>query len=170
MPTTDRILADAFHKTLKEVYFTEKLSRRVRGRAARRAQSPALRRALERQCSESASRVRRLDRLFALIGHTARSGMCPPIQGITVELQDYLNAPGAGAADAVLICWALQVEAFAIGRYEMLRDWSCKLELAKAGDMIEESSEEWTRSAAILAGIVNGEADRHPASGEVKLH
>ncbi len=94
MATEDRVLADAFHHTLQDVYFTAKLSHRTLRRAARRARSTELRRAFELQGEESACHVARLNRVFEIIGKSARARTCGPIKGMTVEMEEYLDEVG----------------------------------------------------------------------------
>lgn len=156
MAMDDRILADAFHQTLKDVYFTAKLSHRTLRRAARRARSTALRRAFEYQGEETADRVARLGRVFEIIGKSARARSCAPIKGITATLEAYLDEAGSSAAaDAVLISWAREIDLYTIGRCGTLKDWSCKLGIAAAEDVIEETLREASRAAEVLSRVVD---------------
>jgi ferritin-like metal-binding protein YciE len=152
----DKILADAFHQTLKDVYFTAKLSRRTLRRAARRTGSTELRRALECQGRETADRVARLGRVFEIIGKSARGRSCAPIKGMTAKLEAYLDEAGSAAAmDAVLICWAQEIDLYTIGRCGTLKDWSCKLGIEAAEDVIEETLQEASRAAEALSRVVD---------------
>jgi ferritin-like metal-binding protein YciE len=156
MAMDDRILADAFHQTLKDVYFTAKLSHRTLRRAARRARSTALRRAFEYQGEETADRVARLGRVFEIIGKSARARTCAPIKGLTATMEAYLDEAGSTAAtDAVLISWAQEIDQYTIGRCGTLKDWSCKLGIAAAEDVIEETLQEASRAAAELSRVVD---------------
>ena len=156
MSTSDRVLAEAFHRTLGEVYFTEKLSSRVNKRAARCATSMVLRRAIERQGGESAGRVTRLNSVFKLIGKSARSRTYRPIRSMTTAIEEFLaNADSAEGVDTVLICWAQHIESYWIGRYGTLKDWSGKLDLPAAEDMIDEAWQELNRTAAALASVAD---------------
>ena len=152
----DKILADAFHQTLKDVYFTTKLSQRTLRRAARRTGSTELRRAFECQGQETADRVARLGRVFEIIGKSARGRSCAPIKGMTATLEAYLDeAVSAAARDAVLISWAREIDHYTIGRCGTLLDWSCKLGIEAAGDVIGETLQEASRAAAALSRAVD---------------
>ena len=156
MCSSDRVLADAFHRTLGEVYFTEKLSSRVNKRAARRATSVVLRQAIERQGGESARRVAQLNSVFKLIGKSARSRPYRPIRSMTTAIEEFLaDTETADGVDTVLICWAQHIESYWIGRYGTLKDWSGKLQLAAAEDMIDEAWQELNRTAAALACVAD---------------
>jgi len=156
MAMDDRILADAFHQTLKDVYFTAKLSHRTLRRAARRARSTALRCAFERQGEERADRVARLGRVFEIIGKSARGRTCAPIKGMTATMEAFLDEAGSAAAtDAVLISWAREIDLYSIGRCGTLKDWSCKLGIAAAEDVIEETLQEASRAADVLSRVVD---------------
>ena len=156
MFTSDRVLAAAFHRTLREVYFTEKLSSRVNKRAARCATSLALRQAIERQEGESVGRVMRLNSVFKLIGKSARSRTYRPIRSMTTAIEEFLaDADSADGVDTVLICWAQHIESYWIGRYGTLKDWSGKLDLPAAEDMIDEAWQELNRTAAALASVAD---------------
>jgi ferritin-like metal-binding protein YciE len=152
----DKVLAEAFHQTLKDVYFTAKLSRRTLRRAARRTRSTELRRALECQGRETADRVARLGRVFEIIGKSARGRSCAPIKGMTATLEAYLDEAGSAAAmDAVLISWAQEIDQYTIGRCGTLKDWSCKLGIAAAEDVIEETLQEASRASEALSRVVD---------------
>jgi ferritin-like metal-binding protein YciE len=167
MPVSDAILAEAFHRTLKEVCFTEKLSARAHGHAARKARSAALRQAMQAQRDESASRVLRLNQVFGMIGKSARAQICAPIRDMTTEMEAYLDDAGeALGADTIVICWAQQIEAYWIGRYGTLKEWSSKLGLPDAEDAIGATLDEVNRAAALLARVADDIAtEGHRAAG-----
>jgi ferritin-like metal-binding protein YciE len=166
MSMTDTILADAFHHTLQDVYFTEKLSARTLRRAARKASSAALRQTFQRQGEESASHVAQLGRVFDIIGKPARARNCPPIKGMTADMEEYLDEHGSTeAADTMLIFWAQTVKSYAIGRYGTLKDWSCKLGLQAAEGVIEETLQEASRAADLLSRVVDDLAADDVAPG-----
>ncbi len=166
MPVPDAVLANAFHRTLQEICFTEKLAIRVNGRACRRARDAGLRRALQAQRDESVLRIRRLERLFDMIGKSVRTATCAPIRDLTLQIEDYLDGTDTtGGADTVLICWAQQIEAYWIGRYGTLKDWSNKLGLPAAEDSIDEALQDVTRAAAMLARLADDMANSAMGGG-----
>jgi ferritin-like metal-binding protein YciE len=100
--------------------------------------------------------VARLGRVFEIIGKSARARTCAPIKGMTATMEAYLDEAGSTAAiDAVLISWAQEIDLYTIGRCGTLKDWSCKLGMTAAEDVIEETLQEASRSAAVLSRVVD---------------
>ena len=152
----DNSLQDAFHRTLREVRFTEQLAGRVHGRVARKASCEHLRHMLLSQQNEGAHRMYRLNQVFGMIGKSARAETCGDIRDMTLELESYLRqAEPEQPADALLICWERQIEAYLLGRYGTLKDWSGKLGLSAAEDMMDETLQDVRRAAARFENVVN---------------
>ncbi|MEJ0048897.1 MAG: DUF892 family protein [Rhodospirillales bacterium] len=47
------------------------------------------------------------------------------------------------------------MESYAIGRYGTLKDWSCKLGIPAAEDVIEQTLREANRTAEVLSRVVD---------------
>ncbi|HUG61073.1 MAG TPA: ferritin-like domain-containing protein, partial [Methylomirabilota bacterium] len=166
-----------FYETLKDVYYAEKNSVRALKKSAKAAESEVLRDAFERHAEESAIQVERLDKVFEVIGKSARSKTCEAMQGLTAEMQEDLeDFQGSPAADAVLIGSAQAIEHYEIARYGTLRTWANQLGHDDAASLLGETLEEEKRTDKLLTsiaeklnmeGLSSGAADgaRRKASG-----
>ena len=153
----EKTLKDAFYETLKDVYFAEKSGTRATKRAIKAAQTPALKTALTQHSEESARHVERLNRVFELLGKSARSKTCKAMSGISDEMDDDLrDFDGTEAGDDVLIGCQQAVEHYEIARYGMLRTWAKKLGLSEAATVLGETLEEEKRADERLTQIAEG--------------
>ncbi|GGD98638.1 YciE/YciF family protein [Aureimonas endophytica] len=149
-----KTLADAFHETLKDVYYAEKSSVRALKKSARAARAPELKQAFERHAEESAEQIERLTRVFEIIGKSPRGKTCEAMQGLTAEMEEDLEDFGdTEAGDDVLIGCAQAIEHYEIARYGLLKSWATKLGYADAVGLIEETLAEEKRTDELLTRI-----------------
>ena len=154
MAVQEKTLADAFHETLKDVYFAEKQVLKALKKSAKAAQAPELKNAFETHAAETAQQIERLVQVFGTIGKTPRAKTCKAIQGITAEMDEDLEDFGATeAADAVLIGCAQAVEHYEIARYGMLKAWARKLGLSDAEALLNETLQEEKKTDLLLSKI-----------------
>jgi ferritin-like metal-binding protein YciE len=159
----EKTLHDAFHETLKDVYYAEKQSVKALKKGAKAAKSPALREALEQHGEESAGHVERLVQVFEIIGKPARAKTCEAMQGLTAEMEEDLEDFGkTEVADDVLIGCAQAMEHYEISRYGLLKTWARKLGLPQAEKLLSETLEEEKRADALLTKVA-AEAPAHHA-------
>jgi ferritin-like metal-binding protein YciE len=131
-------LEDLFHETLKDIYFAENKILKTLPKMAKAAQSKDLRAAFVRHERETKGQVKRLDRVFKIIGKPARGKTCAAINGITEEgseiMKDFRGMP---ALDAGLLASAQAVEHYEISRYGTLSTWAEELGYEEAVDLLE---------------------------------
>ena len=140
---TEKTLADAFHETLKDVYYAEKQSVKALKKSAKAAEAQELKDAFTKHGEESAEQVERLVQVFEIIGKTPRAKTCEAMQGITSEMEEDLeDFAGTDAADQVLIGCAQAVEHYEIARYGLLKTWAEKLGYTDAVPLLEQTLEE----------------------------
>lgn len=150
----EKTLADAFHETLKDVYYAEKQSVRGLKKSAKAALSPELKDAFTRHAEESAVQVERLVRVFEIIGKPPRAKTCEAMQGLVAEMEkDLEDFGGTEAADDVLIGCAQAIEHYEIARYGLLKTWARKLGHEDAEELLEETLDEEKRTDALLSEI-----------------
>jgi ferritin-like metal-binding protein YciE len=166
---TEKTLADAFHETLKDVYYAEKQSVKALKKSAKAAQSAELKQAFETHAEESAEQVERLVQVFEIIGKPARAKTCEAMQGIVGEMEEDLDDfGGTDAADQVLIGCAQAVEHYEIARYGLLKTWAGKLGYDEAVALLGRTLEEEKRTDALLTEIAEG-LDYAKPDGDVVL-
>ncbi|WP_200845358.1 ferritin-like domain-containing protein [Roseomonas sp. 18066] len=152
----EKTLRDAFHETLKDVYYAEKQSVRALKKAAKAAEAPELKQAFATHAEESANHVERLVQVFELLGKPARAKTCEAMQGITAEMEEDLEEfGGSEAADHVLVGCAQAVEHYEIARYGLLKSWAGKLGMAEAARLLGETLEEEKRTDALLSKLAD---------------
>ncbi|KAB0677002.1 ferritin-like domain-containing protein [Aureimonas leprariae] len=154
---TEKTLADAFHETLKDVYYAEKQSVKALKKSAKAAESEELRQAFLTHAEESAEQVERLVQVFEIIGKPARAKTCEAMQGIVGEMEEDLEDFGeTDAADQVLIGCAQAVEHYEIARYGLLKTWAGKLGYDEAVALLDQTLEEEKKTDALLTEIADG--------------
>ena len=168
MASKKKTLDDAFHETLKDVYYAEKNSVRALRKSAKAASDRDLREAFEQHADESASQVERLERVFEIIGKSPRAKTCEAMQGLTAEMQedleDFQDSP---AADAVLIASAQANEHYEIARYGTLKAWAGQLGHDDAADLLGQTLDEERKADDLLteiAGRLNTEGKSSEAA------
>jgi ferritin-like metal-binding protein YciE len=161
---TPKTLEDAFYEGLKDIYFAERTSVRALKKAARAAQEPRLKEALERHEEESAQQVERLQQVFEIFGKAARGKTCEAIQGLLAELEEQIeDFKGSEAADAVLISGAQAMEHYEIARYGTLRSWAAQLGLNDAVKLLEETLAEEEKTDELLTQMAEEFANQAAA-------
>jgi ferritin-like metal-binding protein YciE len=167
---TEKTLADAFHETLKDVYYAEKQSVKALKKSAKAAGSAELRQAFETHAEESANQVERLVQVFEIIGKPARAKTCEAMQGIVGEMEEDLeDFGGTDAADQVLIGCAQAVEHYEIARYGLLRTWAGKLGYDEAVTLLDQTLDEEKKTDALLTEIAEGLDYARPDADDVEL-
>src|SRR5579871_5101129 len=78
-------LEDLFHDTLKDIYFAENKILKTLPKMAKAAQSRDLQAAFKKHEQETRGQVKRLERVFKIIGKPVRGKTCAAINGITEE-------------------------------------------------------------------------------------
>jgi ferritin-like metal-binding protein YciE len=153
----EKTLADAFHETLKDVYYAEKQSVRALKKSAKAAQSPELKTAFEDHLEESQEQVERLAQVFEIIGKPARAKTCEAMTGLTAEMEEDLeDFGGTPASDDVLIGCAQAVEHYEIARYGLLKTWAGKLGYDEAVPLLEQTLSEEKKADELLSNIALG--------------
>ncbi len=162
---TEKTLSDAFHETLKDLYYAEKQSVKACKKSAKAAKAPTLKALFETHGDESAVQVERLVQVFEIIGKTPRAKTCEAMQGLTSEMdEDLEDFGGTEASDDVLIGCAQAMEHYEIARYGLMKSWAGKLGLSEAEQLFGLSLEEEKKADALLteAANANGAAGATP--------
>ncbi len=167
MAGKEKTLSDAFHESLKDVYYAEKQSVRALTKSAKAAKADELKQAFEQHRDESATQVERLEQVFEIFGKPARAKTCEAMQGIVHEMQEDLeDFGGTEAGDAVLIGCAQAVEHYEIARYGMLKTWATQLGLPEAAKLLDQTLQEEKATDEKLSRIAESHANEAAGQGE----
>lgn len=164
MAKKPKLLSDLFHDTLKDVYFAENKILKTLPKMAKAAHSKDLRAAFVKHEKETRGQVKRLQKVFKMLGKPARAKTCDAIMGITKEgaeiMADYKGMP---ALDAGLLAAAQAVEHYEMSRYGTLCTWAKEMGMTDAVALLAATlkEEEATDTALTLLAksVVNVEAE-----------
>ena len=157
---SEKTLSDAFHETLKDVYWAEKQAVKACKKSAKAAKAPDLKQAFEQHGIESEGHVERLQQVFEIIGKTPRAKTCEAMQGITSEMEEDLEDFGeTEAGDAVLIGCGQAVEHYEIARYGLLKTWAIQLGMPDAAKLLDATLQEEKKADALLSQIAEKSAN-----------
>ena len=158
----EKTLADAFHETLKDIYYAERQSVRSLKKLAKAASDLELKQAFEKHGRESAAQLDRLEQVFESIGKKPRSKTSEAIQGLAAEMEEDMDDfGGTQAADAVLIASVQAIKHYEIARYGALVAWARKLGNLDAAELLNTTLEEEKATDVFLTELaekLNAEA------------
>ena len=139
----EKNLEALFIHNLKDIYFAEQQIQKTLPALAKAAESEELRHAFETHQEETGEQIRRIERIFEIMGQKPEGVPCEGILGIIKEGQEMMQEFAEGEAfEAGLIAAAQAVEHYEIARYGTLSAWARQLNLTDVADLIEESLEE----------------------------
>lgn len=131
-----KTLAEAFHHTLKDVYYAENAILKAAPKVAKSVGHADLAAAIDAHVKETREQVKLLDQIFASIGETPAGEKCDAIEGLIKEC-DGIVAEAEGVALNAGVIGALQaIEHYEIARYGTLREWAKELGNKKASDLL----------------------------------
>lgn len=133
-------LARLFEHTLMDVYFAEHEIVKTLPKLAKKAKSPELKKAFETHLTQTQGQIKRLDKIFKMLGKPAKGVPCEAIKGILKEGDEVIEEfDGSAALDAGMIAAAQAVEHYEMARYGALRTWAEELEMSDAAALLEET-------------------------------
>ncbi|WP_284165345.1 DUF892 family protein [Frigidibacter sp. SD6-1] len=133
-----KTLADAFHHTLKDVYYAENALTKALPKVAAAAKSAELKKAVEHHLAETKEQISILGKVFASIGAKPEGEKCDAIEGLIKETEGLIKGASGVALDAALVAAAQAVEHYEIARYGTLREWAKVLGHSEAHDMLSQ--------------------------------
>ena len=133
-----KTLAEAFHHTLKDVYFAENALIKALPKVAKAAGSADLKAAVEAHLAETKEQVMLLKQVFDTINQPAVGERCDAIEGLIKETEGIIKEASGVALDAALTAAAQAVEHYEIARYGTLREWAKQLGNTQAHDLLSQ--------------------------------
>lgn len=145
--------ADAFHHTLKDIYFAEKAMVKALPKMVEAASAGELKTAFEEHLTETKAHVKLLQKVFASIDQPAEGEKCDAIEGLIKETDGILKEASGKALQAALIGAAQAIEHYEIARYGTLRQWAKELKNDEAHDLLSQILDMEKAANAKLTGI-----------------
>lgn len=146
-------LQDVFTHALKDIYYAENAILKSLPKLSKAASDKVLKEALDRHRTETEGQVKRLERIFELMGQKPEGAKCPAIEGLSAEADEIVAEFEGGARDAGLIAAAQAVEHYEIARYGTLRAWARQLGHDEVVGLIEETLAEEESTDDLLSEI-----------------
>ena len=134
---------DLFLHQLQDVYYAENQITKALPKMIDKATAPALKQGFELHLTETEGQIARLERIFDLLGESAKAVTCPAIDGIIKEANEVAGEISDKAVlDAALIASAQAVEHYEITRYGTLIAWATQLGRDEIAGILKETLDE----------------------------
>jgi ferritin-like metal-binding protein YciE len=131
-----KTLADAFHHTLKDVYFAEHALTKALPKVIAAVSQSDLKVALKQHLAETRQQILTLNRVFESIGATPGGEKCAAIEGLIEESHGVIKESSGRARNAAVIGCCQAIEHYEIARYGTLRAWAKALGHSEAHDLL----------------------------------
>lgn len=132
-----------FVEELKDLYSAENQITKALPKMAKAASSRELRDALEQHLKETEGQLKRLDRVFELLGLKSASKTCAGMKGVIEEGTEMLHeTEEGGVRDMAIISAAQRVEHYEMAAYGTVRSYAEHLDKPQAAQLLEETLEE----------------------------
>ncbi len=145
--------AEAFHHTLKDIYYAEKALTKALPKMVEAAGTAELKTAFEDHLKETKEQVKILQKVFATIDKPSEGEKCDAIEGLIKEAEGIMEEASGKALQACLIGAAQAVEHYEIARYGTLRQWAKELKNDEAHDLLTKILDMEKAANAKLTGI-----------------
>lgn len=133
-----KTLDDAFHHTLKDIYYAENALTKALPKVAEATGNAKLKGAVEDHLSETKEQIKLLKKVFASIDQEPEGEKCDAIEGLIKETDGIIDEASGVALDAALVAAAQAVEHYEIARYGTLREWAKVLGRDEAHDLLTQ--------------------------------
>lgn len=147
---------------LKDIYSAEKQITKALPKMAKATTSPELKEAFESHLQETLGQIERLDKVFEILGKSARGKLCHGMQGVLEEGSEVLDETEKGnVRDAALISAAQRVEHYEMAAYGCVREYANLLGQKEVAGLLDANLKEEKAADQKLGEIsksVNSEA------------
>jgi ferritin-like metal-binding protein YciE len=163
-----KTMDDLFLHLLKDMYHAEKQLLRALPKMAKNTESSELKKAFQTHLGETEDQVKRLEKVFDMLGKKAQGIPCKAMQGLVEEGKEAMDeVEDAEVLDAALLAGAQAVEHYEISRYGTLRAWAEELGHDDAVKLLQETLDEEEATDEALSElaeqVVNQEAQQQAA-------
>jgi len=151
---------------LKDIYSAEKQITRALPKMAKQASNTELKTAFETHLKETEGQIKRLDRVFEILGKTSGGKTCKGMQGLIEEGTEVMQETEGEVSDAALIAAAQKVEHYEIASYGSVRTWAQIMGQKEIADLLQQTLEEegeTDHKLTQLSSKINKQAQRHAA-------
>jgi ferritin-like metal-binding protein YciE len=155
---------DLFVHTLRDIYYAEKQIVKSLPEMIDKANNAQLKQGFQTHLRESENHVKRLEKVFELIGKKAQGVDCPAIDGIIEEAEDVVGeVQNKSVLDAALIAAAQAVEHYEMTRYGTLIAWAKQLGRNDAATLLNQTLDEEKATDKKLTEMAESQINRKAA-------
>jgi len=149
------LLEKFFTDQLKDIYYAEQQLLKAIPKMAQASTTEELEDAFNDHLKQTERHVKRLDKVFQLIGKKAEGKKCEAMDGLVKEAETIIGETKEGSAtrDAALIIAAQKVEHYEIATYGGLVQLALTMELHRAADILDKTLMEEEDTDALLTEI-----------------
>ena len=163
---SDEDMTDLLHHTLKDVYFAENQILKTLPDLIKAAEGASLKEALSKHKTETEQQIKRLERVFAIMGQKPEGVPCEAIKGILKEGQEIIEKFGkTSASDAGLIAACQSVEHYEITRYGTMKRWASEMGMKEVAELLDATLEEEYNADDTMTRIAEASANPKAEAG-----
>lgn len=133
-----------FINQLKDMYYAEQHLVKALGEMQKATTTEELEDAFEHHQKQTERHIKRLERVFKMIGATAATKKCDAIEGLISEARSIISETKEGTAtrDAALIIAAQKIEHYEIATYGSLVQLALTMDLERVAEVLEKTLQE----------------------------
>jgi ferritin-like metal-binding protein YciE len=162
-----KTLQNLFEDGLRDIYHAEQKILDALSKMADAASATEAQKAFRLHRDQTQDQVRRLDRVFELIGQEPKGRNCQAIDGILREGEEVMKEyAGSPSLDAAMIAAAQAVEHYEMARYGTLMTWAKQLGHSDAIALLDETLQEEKVTDDLLTQLAEEVANPEAADAE----
>lgn len=142
-PSAAEDLRELLIDGLKDIYWAEKALTKALPKMAKNATTPNLVKAIEDHLTVTENQVKKVEKVFEILGEKAKAEKCDAMDGLIKEGEDIMKSTKPGPVrDAGIIAASQKVEHYEIASYGTLCAWAETLSEKKALAVLNEILQE----------------------------
>jgi ferritin-like metal-binding protein YciE len=144
MKKGENLFHDLFLDELKDIYWAEKHLTKNLPKVIKAATSDELKNAVSGHLNETENQVRKLERVFELLGEKPQAKKCDAMEGLVEEVSSCIEETEKGSytRDAGLIVCAQKVEHYEIAAYGSLTEFAKTMNHTEVASILGEILDE----------------------------
>jgi len=152
---TTSYLQKFFTDQLKDIYYAEKELIKGLAEMKNASSTEELEDAFDNHSKQTERHIKRLEKVFQLIGKKAEGKKCEAMDGLLKEARNIISETEAGTLtrDAALIIAAQKVEHYEIASYCGLAQLAVTMGMNRAADLLEKTLQEEEQTDQLLTDI-----------------
>jgi ferritin-like metal-binding protein YciE len=152
------MLETFFMDQLKDIYYAEKQLMQALPEMAKACTTEELEDAFKDHLTQTERHVKRLEKVFDLVGQQPEEKKCEAMDGLIKETRKIISETKTGSMtrDAALIIGAQKVEHYEIASYGGLVQLAVTMGLRRAADLLDKTLNEEEETDRLLTNIAEG--------------